>query len=174
MSISMYQASVSVFIRMLNNLSDFLKKGEAYAEASNIDPEVLINSRLYPNMFPLSRQIQIASDAAKGCGARLAGVEPPPYEDNEKTFSDLYERINKTIEFLNTLTPTQVDGSEDKMINLNLKNYKLVIKGMPFLLNFSMPHFYFHVTTAYDILRHNGVVLAKEDFIGKPDVQVKA
>jgi hypothetical protein len=169
----MYQASVPVFTHMLNNLSDFLKKGEAHSEDLNIDPEVLINSRLYPNMFPLSRQIQIASDAAKGCGARLAGLEPPPYEDNEKSFSDLYERISRTIVFLNTLTPSQIDGSEEKMINLNLKNYKLTIKGMTFLLNFSMSHFYFHVTTAYDILRHKGVILAKEDFLGKPGEQMK-
>lgn len=168
MSISMYQVSVPVFIRMLKNLSEILKKGEAYAGEKKIDPEVLINSRLYPNMYPLSRQIQIASDAAKGCIARLAGLEPPKFEDNEKTFAELYDRIDRTVAFLNTLTPGQIDGSEEKSIKLKLPNYELTLMGMQFLLNFSMPHFYFHVTTAYNILRHNGVVLAKEDFLGKP------
>lgn len=171
MSISMYQVSVPVFIRMLNNLSNLLKKGEEYAEAKNIAPEVIINSRLYPNMFPLSRQIQIASDAAKGCGARLAGQKPPSYEDNEKTFPELYERINKTISFLDTLTPEQIDGSEERTIELKLPKYEVTFTGLLFLLHFSMPQFYFHVTTAYDILRHNGVELGKLDYLGKPNGQ---
>lgn len=168
MSISMYQASVPVFNRMLKNLSEIMRKGEAYAEANRIEPDVLINSRLFPNMFPLYRQIQIASDAAKGCVARLAGLEPPRYEDNESSFAELYARIDKTIAFLDTVTPDLIDGTEHKEIILKLPNYELTLEGMQFLLNFSMPHFYFHVVTAYDILRHNGVVLIKEDYLGNP------
>ena len=167
MSISMYQTSVPVFVRMLNNLAEILKKAEAFAEAKDIQLDVLFNSRLAPDMFPLSRQIQIASDAAKGCVARLAGVEPPSYEDNEKTFADLYARIDKTIAFLNTLTPEQIDGTEQKPVSVKLPKNTLNLQGMQFLLNFSMPHFYFHVTTAFDILRHNGVEIGKRDFLGK-------
>lgn len=167
MSISMYQTSVPVFIRMLNNLAEILKKAEAFAEAKDIQLDVLFNSRLAPDMFPLSRQIQIASDAAKGCVARLAGIEPPSYEDNEKTFADLYARIDKTIAFLNTLTPAQIDGTEQKPVSVKLPKNTLNLQGMQFLLNFSMPHFYFHVTTAFDILRHNGVEIGKRDFLGK-------
>ncbi len=167
MSISMYQTSVPVFIRMLNNLAEILKKAEAFAEAKDIQLDVLFNSRLAPDMFPLSRQIQIASDAAKGCVARLAGMEPPSYKDNEKTFADLYARIDKTIAFLNTLTPEQIDGTEQKPVSVKLPKNTLNLQGMQFLLNFSMPHFYFHVTTAFDILRHNGVEIGKRDFLGK-------
>ena len=167
MSISMYQTSVPVFVRMLNNLAEILKKAEAFAEAKDIQLDVLFNSRLAPDMFPLSRQIQIASDAAKGCVARLAGMEPPSYEDNEKTFADLYARIDKTIAFLNTLTPEQIDGTEQKPVSVKLPKNTLNLQGMQFLLNFSMPHFYFHVTTAFDILRHNGVEIGKRDFLGK-------
>ena len=167
MSISMYQTSVPVFIRMLNNLAEILKKAEAFAEAKDIQLDVLFNSRLAPDMFPLSRQIQTASDAAKGCVARLAGVEPPSYEDNEKTFADLYARIDKTIAFLNTLTPEQIDGTEQKPVSVKLPKNTLNLQGMQLLLNFSMPHFYFHVTTAFDILRHNGVEIGKRDFLGK-------
>lgn len=169
MSISMYQTSVPVFIRMLNNLAEILKKAEAFAEAKDIQLDVLFNNRLAPDMHPLSRQVQIASDAAKGCVARLSGVEPPSYEDNEKTFDDLYARIDKTIAFLNTLTPEQIDGTEQKPIVVKLPKNTYNLQGMQFLLNFSMPHFYFHVTTAFDILRHNGVEIGKRDFLGKFD-----
>ena len=165
MTLSMYQASVPVFIRMLNNLAELMKKGEAYAEDKKFEPDVLLNSRLAPDMFPLSRQIQIASDAAKGCAARLANVKPPAYEDDEKNFAEIYERINKTITFLNTIKPEQIDGSEENTIILELPSVTLNFKGMQFLLHFSLPHFYFHVTTAYDILRHNGVDIGKRDFL---------
>ena len=166
MKISMYQASVPVFIRMLKNLAAILAKGATYAEAKKIEPTVLINSRLYPDMFPLVRQIQIASDVAKGCGARLAGLEPPKFEDNEATFPELLARIDKTVAYLETLKPEQIDGSEQRTITLQIRNKTVTFLGMLFLLNFALPNFYFHVTTAYDILRHCGVEIGKQDFIG--------
>ena len=168
MTISMYEASIPVFIRMLKNLAAILAKGATYAEAKKIEPTVLINSRLYPDMFPMARQVQIASDAAKGCGARLAGREPPKFEDNEATFPELLTRIDKTIAYLETLKPEQINGSEQKTITLQIRNKTVTFLGMPFLLNFALPNFYFHVTTAYDILRHCGVEIGKQDFIGTP------
>lgn len=162
----MYEASIPVFIRMLKNLAAILAKGATYAEAKKIEPIVLINSRLYPDMFPMARQVQIASDAAKGCGARLAGREPPKFEDNEATFPELLTRIDKTIAYLETLKPEQINGSEQRTITLQIRNNTLTFLGMPFLLNFALPNFYFHVTTAYDILRHCGVEIGKQDFIG--------
>jgi hypothetical protein len=164
----MYEASIPVFIRMLKNLAAILAKGATYAEAKKIEPTVLVNSRLYPDMFPLARQIQIASDAAKGCAARLAGREPPKFEDNEATFPELLTRIDKTIAYLETLKPEQINGSEQKTITLQIRKNTMTFLGMPFLLNFALPNFYFHVTTAYDILRHCGVEIGKQDFIGAP------
>ena len=166
MKISMYQASVATFIRMLNNLAAVLEKAAAHAETKKIEPAVLINSRLYPDMFALGRQVQIASDHAKGCGARLAGMEPPRYEDNEASFPELIARLQKTVAYLNTLTPEQVDGSEDRTITLPMRTRTLTFAGLTYLLNFALPNVYVHVTTAYDILRHNGVELGKRDFIG--------
>ena len=163
----MYQASVPVLKRMLNNLSDILEKGAAHAEAKKIDPAVLIASRLYPDMFALARQIQTATDTAKGCAARLAGKEIPKYEDNEATFPELAARIRKTVAFLDTFKPEQIDGMEDKSITLKLRGGDLSFTGMSYLLHFALPNFYFHVTTAYDILRHNGVEVGKMDFLGK-------
>src|SRR5712691_10045548 len=154
MTISMYEASIPDFIRMSKNLAAILAKGATYAEAKKIEPTVLINSRLYPDMFPLARQIQIASDAAKGCGARLAGQEPPKFEDTEANFPELLTRIDKTIAYLETLKPEQINGSERRTITLQIRNKTLTFLGMPFLLNFALPNLYFHVTTAYDILRH--------------------
>jgi hypothetical protein len=164
----MYHASVPVYTRMLNNLSEILKKASAHAEARKIDPAVLVSSRLYPDMFALARQVQIASDAAKGCVARLAGMEPPKYEDNETTLADLIARLEKTVAFLNTIKPEQIDGSEEKIIELKVAGKPMTFKGMPFLLNHAMPNVYFHVTTAYNILRHNGVEIGKRDYLGKP------
>ena len=166
MMISMYEASIPVFIRMSKNLAAIVAKAAAHAEAKKIDPAVLINSRLYPDMFPLVRQIQIASDAAKGCAARLAGLEPPKFEDNEATFPELLTRIDKTVAYLETLKPEQIDGSEQRTITLQIRNRTVTFLGMPYLLNFALPHFYFHVTTTYDILRHCGVEIGKQDFIG--------
>ena len=167
MKISMYQASVPVFNRMLNNLAAILEKGAAHAAAKKIDPAVLVNGRLCPDMFPLSKQIQIAADTAKGCVARLAGQEPPKYEDSEATFADLVARINKTVAYVNTFKPGQIDGSEGKTITLQMRSGSLTFLGMPYLLDFVYPNFYFHVTTAYGILRHSGVELGKQDFLGK-------
>ncbi len=166
MTISMYEVSIPVFIRMSKNLAAILAKGATYVEAKKIEPTVLINSRLYPDMFHLARQVQIASDAAKGCGARLAGQEPPKFEDNEATFPELLTRIDKTIAYLETLKPEQIDGSEQRTITLQIRNKTVTFLGMPYLLNFALPNFYFHVTTAYDILRHCGVEIGKQDFIG--------
>lgn len=167
MTISMYQASIPMFIRMLNNLAAILEKAAAHAEAMKIDPTVLINSRLFPNMFPLGRQIQIASDGAKGGAARLAGMEPPVYEDNETSFPELIARIRKTIAYLETLKPAQIDGSEEKTITWKTRSGEKSLPGMPYLLNHVTPNLYFHVTTAYNILRHCGVELGKQDFLGK-------
>lgn len=167
MTISMYQASVPVFIRMLNNLIAILEKAVAHAEARKIAPAVLLNSRLYPDMFPLSRQVQIASDTAKGGAARLAGVEPPKYEDNETTFPELIERLRKTIAYLNTLKPEQIDGSEKKKVTLKVRDEMLTFEGVTFLLNRVLPNLFFHVSTAYAILRHSGVEIGKKDYLGK-------
>ena len=168
MTISMYQASVPVFIRMLNNLVAILEKGAAHAETKKIDPSVLVNTRLAPDMFPLSKQVQIASDIAKRGAARLAEVDAPDFEDNETTLSELIQRIQKTVSYLETLTHEQIDGSEEKTITLPVGGNTLSFQGMPFLLHFVLPNVYFHVTTAYDILRHCGVELGKQDFLGKP------
>lgn len=167
MPLSMFQASVPVFIRVMNNLKVVLDKGAAHAAANKIDPTVLLNSRLFPDMFPLVRQVKIASDNAKGGGARLAGMMPPKYEDNETTFPELNARIEKTVAFLQTLTPTQIDGSEERTINLTLGKKTLTFQGQAYLFGLVLPNLYFHVTTAYAILRHCGVPLGKEDFLGK-------
>ena len=166
MTISMYQASVPVCIRMLNNLAAVLEKAAAYADARKIDPEVLINDRLYPDMLTMGRQILIASDTAKGGVARLAGVEPPKYEDNEKTFPELIERLRKTVTYLNTFKPEQIDGSEKKMITLKVRDNTLTLEGLNYLLNRVLPNLYFHVSIAYAILRHNGVDIGKKDYLG--------
>jgi len=165
MSLSMYQASIPVFISKLNNLSAILKKAEAHALAKKIDPEVFINARLAPDMFPLSRQIQIATDGVKGCAARLAGVEVPSFPDTEKTFAELQARIAKTIEFLKSFTAKQIDGSEDRKVTLKLRGQETSFLGQPYLLNFVLPNLYFHISMAYAILRHNGVDIGKMDFL---------
>ena len=166
MTISLYQASVPVFIRALDNLRNVLQKGEAFVEAKKIKPEVLLNDRLCADMFALTRQVQIACDMTKGGGARLAGVEVPKYEDNEASFGELYARIDKTVEFLKTLKPEQIDGQEERHITLPSPRGTMEFKGQAYLLGFVVPNMYFHCTTAYAILRHNGVELGKMDFIG--------
>jgi hypothetical protein len=168
MTISMYQASVPSLIRSLNNLAAILEKGAAHAEAKKIDPVVLINSRLYPDMFPLGRQVQIASDIARRGAARLAGLEAPKLEDNETTFAELIDRLHKTTAHLATLTPEQIDGSEETSITLPVGRDTMTFEGLPYLLYFILPNVYFHVTTTYDILRHCGVELGKGDYLGKP------
>lgn len=166
MSLSMYQASVPVFLRNLKNLAAILDKGLANAEARKIDPAVFVNARLAPDMHALARQIQIATDTAKGCGARLAGIEVPSYEDTETTFPELQARIAKTAAFLQGLTAAQIDGSEDRAITLKMRAGEVNFTGQNYLLNFALPNFFFHYTTAYAILRHNGVDVGKMDYIG--------
>ena len=167
MTISMYQASIPTITRALNNLIAVLEKGAAHAEAKKIDPAVLINSRLYPDMFPLAKQVQIASDVSKGGSARLAQVDPPAYEDNEASFADLVARLRKTIAFLETLKPEQIDGAEGRTVTWKTQTATRSMQGMPYLLNHVLPNVFFHVTTAYDILRHNGVEIGKQDFLGR-------
>jgi hypothetical protein len=164
----MYQASAPRFANTLKNLAAILDKAQAYAEMRKIDPLVLTSARLYPDMFALARQVQIACDTAKGAVARLAGVEVPKHEDTEKTFAELKARIAKTLDFIAGVKPAQVDGSEEREIVLKLQGNDVKFKGLQYLLGFAWPNFYFHATTAYDILRHNGVELGKRDFIGNP------
>jgi uncharacterized protein len=168
MTISMYQAAIPPMLRALNNLSAILEKGEASAIARKIDPSVLITSRLYPDMLPLVKQVQIASDIARRGAARLAGVEAPAMEDNETTFPELIGRLKTTIAYLETLTPAQIDGTESKAIVLPMGKETMNFEGLPYLVGFVLPNVYFHVTTAYNILRHNGVEIGKGDFLGMP------
>jgi hypothetical protein len=162
----MYQASIPVFVRMLDNLSGILDKAAAHAEAKKIDPAIFINARLAPDMFPLSRQVQIATDMVKGCTARLAGIEVPGYEDNETTFAELQARIAKTKAFIESVSASQIDGSEERKITLKFGSKELSFFGQTYLLDFVLPNFHFHLTTAYAILRHNGVEIGKKDYTG--------
>jgi hypothetical protein len=164
----MYQASVPRFANILKNLSAILDKAQAHAEARKIDPLVLSNARLYPDMLPMKRQVYIACDTAKNAVARIAGVEPPKHEDIEETFAELKARIAKTLDFIQTFKPAQIDGSEDKAIHLKLGQREVDFKGMQYLLGHALPNFYFHIVTAYDILRHNGVEIGKRDYLGNP------
>jgi uncharacterized protein len=166
MNNSMFQSSVPVFVHALNNLAAILAKGAAHAEAKKIDPTVLINARLFPDMFPLVRQVQIACDSAKGGATRLAGMEPPKDEDTEKSFAELIARCQKTIAYLQTLTATQIDGCEDKTITWQSRSSSYSMQGLPYLHRHVLPNVYFHITTAYNILRHNGVEIGKKDFLG--------
>jgi hypothetical protein len=168
MKISMYQASAPRFANSLRNLSAILDKAQAHADAKKIEPLVFTQSRLAPDMFPLSRQVQIACDSAKGAVARLAGTEIPKHEDTEQTFAELKARIAKTVAFVESLKPAQLDGSEDREVVLKLRGQDVKFSGLQYLLGFAYPNFYFHVTTAYNILRHNGVEIGKRDYIGNP------
>ena len=166
MPISMYDASVKPMRHMLTTLSSVLSKGAAHCEAKKIDPNALLQSRLYPDMFPLVRQVQIASDTAKGAGARLAGVEIPSFEDTELTFADLQARIDRTIAFLDTLKPEQFAGAEERQVVIPLRSRTLEFTGKDYLLSWANPNFFFHVTTAYALLRHGGVEIGKRDYLG--------
>jgi uncharacterized protein len=166
MPISMYQASVPVFQQYLTALKGVLAKAESQAAAMKVAPAVLLEARLYPNMFPLTRQVQIAADFAKGTAARLAGLEPPAYPDAESSFAELAARIDRTLEFLKTLAPAAIDGQEERTIELKVGGQSRSFKGLPYLLGYALPNFFFHTTTAYAILRHNGIELAKKDFMG--------
>jgi len=164
----MHQASALRFASMLKNLSAILDKAQAHVEAKKLDPAAFTTYRLFPDMFPLTRQVQVACDAAKGAVARLAGVEVPKHEDTEQTFAELKARIAKTIDFISTIKPAQIDGSENKEILLKLSGKDVKFTGTQYLLGHATPNFYFHVTTVYNILRHNGVEIGKRDFIGNP------
>jgi hypothetical protein len=166
MAISMYQLSIPVFTRALNNLSAILNKAAAHAEAKKIDQSVFINARLAPDMFALARQVQIASDAVKGCAARLAGIDIPSYEDTETTFAELQVRIAKTLAFLNSITPEKINGSEERTVTIKLGGKDVPFQGLPYLMGFVLPNLYFHATTTYAILRHNGVEVGKMDYLG--------
>ena len=166
MSLSMYQASIPVFIFMLENLSKILDKANIHAETKKIDSTIFVNGRLAPDMFPLSRQVQIATDIVKGCAARLAGIEVPRYEDNEISFSDLQNRIIKTRVFIEGFSASQIDGSEARAITLKFGSKELSFLGQAYLLNFVLPNFFFHLTTVYAILRHSGVEVGKTDYTG--------
>ncbi|MHA6494388.1 DUF1993 domain-containing protein [Pseudomonas borbori] len=166
MSLSMYQASIPVFLRQLDNLSSILGIAAADAEARKIDPSVFLNARLAPDMFPFSRQVQIACDSAKSGGALLAEVETPSHADDETSFAELQARIEKTKVFLQGLSAAQIDGSEERTVTLRRRDKETHFQGQAFLLDHVMPNFYFHLTTAYAILRHNGVAVGKRDFLG--------
>ncbi|HEX9687222.1 MAG TPA: DUF1993 domain-containing protein [Burkholderiales bacterium] len=168
MTISMYQASAPRFANTLKNLSAILDKAQAHADAKKLDPKVLTAARLYPDMFPMSRQVQSACDTAKGAVARLAGVEVPAHEDTEQTLEELKARIAKTITFIQSIQPARIDGSEEREVVLKFRSGEVKFKGMQYLLGHALPNFYFHVTTAYNILRHNGVEIGKRDYIGTP------
>lgn len=166
MSSNLHAASVGVFVQYLTSLSTILAKAAAHAEAKKIDPSVLVNGRIAPDMFPLSRQVQIATDHAKGASARLAGVEPPSFADTETTFAELQQRIQKTLDYVKGLKPGQFDGADVRDVTLNLGGQKYTWKGSVYLNNFALPNFFFHATTTYNILRHNGVEVGKRDFLG--------
>jgi hypothetical protein len=169
MTISMYQASVPIFVQFLTSLSAVLDKAAAHAEAKKIDPAVLLNTRLYPDMFPLVRQVRAATDHAANAGARLAGLDVPKLANDEAGIPELKARIARTIDFLKSLEPAQIDGSEDKEIKITFPSGATrEFTGLSFLLNQTLPNFYFHATTAYDILRQCGVELGKRDFMGTP------
>ena len=169
MTISMYKASVPVFVQFLTSLSAVLDKAAAYAEAKKVEPAVLLNTRLAPDMFPLVRQVRAATDHAISACGRLAGADMPSFSDTEATIPELKDRIAKTIDFLKSLKPAQIDGSEDKAIKIKFPSGATrEFTGQSLLLTGSLPNFYFHCTTAYDILRHCGIELGKRDFMGTP------
>jgi uncharacterized protein len=164
--LNMYDISIPPLQRNLHNLSSILKKGEAYAKAKDIDPTILLNARLFVDMYPLTRQVQIATDMSKGAAARLAGIDIPKYEDNEASFEELQMRIDKTLNFLSSVQPSQVQDSETREVVITIRDIDLHFTGLDYLLKWVMPNVYFHVTTAYDILRHQGVALGKSDYLG--------
>jgi len=166
MTFSMYSASVPVFRQILTALSAILDKAEAHAADKKIEPSALLQARLFPDMFPLARQVQVAADFAKGACARLAGVDVPKYDDVESTFAELRARIATTLAFIATLDQEAIAGSVDRAITTGSGEKTRHFTGQEYLLHYAYPHFYFHATTAYDILRHNGVEVGKKDFIG--------
>jgi hypothetical protein len=167
MSLSMYEVSVPLFVHTLTSLKAILQKGAAHAEAKKFDPSILANSRLAPDMLALVRQVQIASDAAKGALARLSGTEPPKFEDTETTLDDLIVRVEKTIAYLNSFSAAQLDGSDERTVTVKTSRGDFTFNGLSFLRHWALPNFFFHVTTTYNLLRHNGVELGKSDYLGR-------
>lgn len=163
--LAIFDAAILPLVHTLKSLSHILKKGEEYADAKKIEHAVLLNARLFPDMYPLIRQVQIATDMSKGAAARLAGVEVPKFEDDETTFEQLQARIAKTIAFIETITPAQLTDAATREVTINVRKIELKFSGQDYLLKWVMPNVYFHVTTAYNILRHNGVELGKPDFL---------
>lgn len=161
-----YSMSVPVFAKTLGNLSAILDKAAAHAEAKKIDPSVLLAARLFPDMFPLTKQVQVACDFAKGTVARLAGEEPPKYDDNETTIEALKARIARTVDYVQSFQAARFAGAEERDVQMKIRDQTLSFKGLPYLAHMALPNFFFHAATAYDILRHNGVELGKRDFIG--------
>jgi hypothetical protein len=166
MKLSMYQASAARFAPTLRNLSAILDKAEAHAAARKIDPAALTAFRLYPDMFPLTRQVQIACDTAKGAVARLAGLEIPKHEDTEQSFAELKARIAKTLDFIESVKAEKLEGADEREVTLRQRGEDVKMSGLQYLLAQAQPNFYFHVATAYNILRHNGVEIGKRDFLG--------
>lgn len=166
MTVSMYDLSVPTFVHTLRTLKVILQKGAAYAETKKIDASVLPASRLYPDMLPLARQVQIASDAAKGAAARLSGTEPPKFEDNETTIAELIARVDKTIDYLQGFKAAQFEGSETRTVTIKTPGRDFSFPGLTFLRHWALPNFFFHVTMTYALLRHNGVELGKADYLG--------
>jgi len=166
MSISMYQASVPVLLHGLTSLQNIIGKAQAHAAEKQIEPAALTSARLFPDMFPMYRQIHVATVMAKNCALQLAEVEAPALDDNATTFDELRARIQTTIDYLNTLKPAQIDGTEGKRVVHKMRGESVEFTGLDYLHYFILPNFYFHITTAYNILRHNGVELGKRDFLG--------
>ncbi|HMC15309.1 MAG TPA: DUF1993 domain-containing protein [Albitalea sp.] len=173
MSISMHSASVPIFARMLGNLLEWLDKAETHATAKKFDSGVLLAARLAPDMLPFVKQIQIACDTAKFGVARLAGAEAPKFEDNEASFAELRERVRTTIDYVQSVPAGQLDGTEDKDVSVPRRDGAVIMKGEFYLKHFALPNFFFHVTTAYALLRHNGVDLGKADFLGRAGLSPK-
>ena len=168
MTLSMYQASVPVFLRALSNLQHVLRKGEAHAHARKFEPSLLLQARLTADMLPLTSQVQITTDMAKNACARLAGVDPMKFEDNETTFAELHARIERAIDYIKSFKAEQIDGSETRAITLKMRTSEQHFEGQGYLLHFVIPNVFFHCTTAYAILREAGAELGKMDFMGKP------
>ena len=168
MTISMYSASVPVFQQGLKALSAVLTKAEAHATEKKIEPAALLQARLYPDMLAFTRQVQLSCDFAKRASARLAGMEPPKNADTEQSFAELQARISVTLDFLASLTPAQFEGSDIRELNIPMgPDSSMVFTGQNYLLQYALQNFFFHLTTAYDLLRHNGIAIGKRDFIGR-------
>ena len=166
MSLSVHATTVELFLPMLGNLANMLGKAKAHAEAKKLDPGVIEGLRLAPDMFALRRQVQLATDFAKNSTARLAGIEAPKFPDEEQTLDELIARIHKTTEWLKTITPAQLEGAEQRHIVLPLRTRTLELDGLPFIQKWTLPNFYFHVTTVYALLRQAGIEVGKQDFLG--------